>query len=145
MKRRIYLDTSAYLASLVNYARAEFVRKTVEKAEVFSSVLLVAETWRALVRLSREGRLSMQSYMVLSRQLETDAQSFALYPVTYDLCAATLMPTVATPRTLDLIHLRTAAWFHEQAPLAAFLSLDRQQNHAAAELGLPLASSIADS
>jgi hypothetical protein len=138
VNRRVYLDTSAYLASLLNEGRAAFVRATVEKAEVVASVLLLAETWRTLVRLSREGHLPVQSYIVLVRQLELDRETFALYPVTYDLCTSTRMPTVATPRTLDLIHLRTALLFHEQSPLTTFLSLDSHQNQAAVELGLPV-------
>lgn len=138
MKRRVYLDTSAYLASLLNEERAAFVRQTVEKTEVVASVLLLAETWRTLVRLSREGHLTVQSYIALSRQLELDRETFALYPVTHDLCVSTRMPTVATPRTLDLIHLRTALLFHEQSRLTAFLSLNAHQNQAAVELGLPL-------
>ena len=140
MKRRVYLDTSAYMASLVNEARAAAVRKAVDKAAVFSSVLLVAETKRTLVRLSREGRLSMPSYVRLLRQVDDDSASFALAPATLDLCASQVMPTITTPRTLDLIHLRTALWFHEQHALTAFLSLDANQNHAAADLGLPVAS-----
>lgn len=141
MKRRVYLDTSAYLASLLNESRAGMVRKAVDKAAVFTSVLLVAETKRTLVRLSREGKVSMQSYVTLSRQVDADCATFALAPVGHELCASQVMPTVATPRTLDLIHLRTALWFHDQHVLTSFLSLDAQQNHAAAELGLPVAIS----
>lgn len=139
MKRRVYLDTSAYLAALLNESRAAAVRRAVDRAAVFSSVLLVAETRRALVRLSREGTLSMPSYVTLVRQVDADCATFALAPVGHDLCASTVMPTVATPRTLDLIHLRTALWFHEHHTLTSFLSLDAQQNHAAEELGLPVA------
>jgi hypothetical protein len=74
------------------------------------------------------------------RQVDDDCATFALAPATLDLCASSVMPTIATPRTLDLVHLRTALWFHEQHVLTAFLSLDAHQNHAAAELGLPVAA-----
>jgi hypothetical protein len=141
VKRRFYLDTSAYLASLLNEARAKFVRDTVANAEVVSSVLLVAETKRTLVRLSRTGALATESYLAVMRRVDEDVESFALYPVTHDLCSSSRMPTVSTPRTLDLLHLRTALLFHEQAPLTAFVSLDAAQMHAAMELGLPMASS----
>ncbi|MBL9078671.1 MAG: type II toxin-antitoxin system VapC family toxin [Planctomycetes bacterium] len=140
MKRRVYLDTSAYLASLINEARAGAVRKAVDRAAVFSSVLLVAETKRTLVRLSREGSLSMPSYVRLMQQVDDDSSTFALAPTTLELCASHVMPTITTPRTLDLIHLRTALWFHEQHELTAFLSLDANQNRAAADLGLPVAT-----
>ena len=33
---------------------------------------------------------------------------------TFDLCRGRAMPIVSTPRSLDLAHLRTALWFHQQ-------------------------------
>jgi hypothetical protein len=48
------------------------------------------------------------------------------------------MPIVSTPRSLDLVHLRTAAWFHERQGLTRFVGLDSAQNQAARELGLPV-------
>jgi hypothetical protein len=48
------------------------------------------------------------------------------------------MPVITTPRSLDLAHLRTAVWFHEQDPLIRFVSLDGDQTMAARELGLPV-------
>jgi len=112
VKARVYLDSSAYLASLTNDVRATAVRRELEHAAVMSSVLL--------------------------RVVHAYREAFALAPIGIDLCTNRVMPTVSTPRTLDLLHLRTALWFHEQQPLSSFLSLDAAQNHAAAELGLPL-------
>jgi hypothetical protein len=48
------------------------------------------------------------------------------------------MPAVSTPRSLDLAHLRTALWFHQQERLMRFVSLDEWQTIAARELGLPV-------
>lgn len=47
------------------------------------------------------------------------------------------MPAVATPRSLDLTHIRTALWFHAQQPIDRFLTIDQAQAAAARELGLP--------
>ena len=58
--------------------------------------------------------------------------------LTLDLCTGRVMPLVSTPRSLDLIHLRTAIWFHEREPLTRFVSRDRPQEAAARELGLPV-------
>jgi len=138
VKARVYLDSSAYLASLTNDVRATAVRRELEHAAVMSSVLLLVETERTLVRLSREGKLKTSDYVTLLRSVDADMETFALAPIGIDLCTNRVMPTVSTPRTLDLLHLRTALWFHEQQPLSSFLSLDAAQNHAAAELGLPL-------
>ena len=57
---------------------------------------------------------------------------------TLDLCCDPTVPAVATPRSLDLAHLRTALWFHRQEPLHACLTLDASQAQAARELGLPV-------
>jgi predicted nucleic acid-binding protein len=138
MSARIYLDTSAYAALLFKEPAGETVRELVEDAEIVSSVLLLAEAWRAVVRLSRQGELDPDEYLHVSQRIVADIDLFALREVTLDLCMSTAIPTVTTPRTLDLIHLRTALWFHARAPLSAFLSLDAQQNRAARELGLPL-------
>ena len=55
-----------------------------------------------------------------------------------DLCTSSAMPAVATPRSLDLAHLRTALWFHAEAPLERFITLDTAQGQAARDLGLPV-------
>jgi hypothetical protein len=48
------------------------------------------------------------------------------------------MPVLTTPRSLDLIHLRTALAFHRERPLTRFVSLDGALNSAAREMGLPV-------
>ncbi len=63
---------------------------------------------------------------------------FALRDLTLDLCLSNLMPAVATPRSLDLAHLRTALWFHAIEPIDRLLTTDPAQQAAAKELGLPV-------
>ena len=68
--------------------------------------------------------------------------------LTLDLSTSRVVPLVTTPRSLDLAHLRTALWFHQQEPLTRFVSLDTAQTRfvsvdtaqtqAARELGLPV-------
>jgi hypothetical protein len=48
------------------------------------------------------------------------------------------MPAVATPRSLDLAHLRTALWFHALERIDRFVTMDAGQESAARELGLPV-------
>jgi hypothetical protein len=71
-------------------------------------------------------------------RVEHDTALFELRDLTLDLCASNLLPAVATPRSLDLAHLRTALWFHAAQPLDRFLTLDASQAAAAKELGLPI-------
>ena len=107
-------------------------------AELVSSVLLVLETRRTLIRLAREGALTPLQYKACLTRVDEDQQLFVLRDLTLDLCESTLMPAIATPRSLDLAHLRTALWFHATAPLARFVTMDNIQEHAATEVGLPV-------
>ena len=107
-------------------------------AELLSSVLLVLEAERNLARLSREDLLTAAEFHKCVSTLEDDLQQFMIRDLTLDLCASRAMPVVSTPRSLDLEHLRTALWFHEQERLTRFVSLDEVQNVSARELGLPV-------
>jgi len=117
---------------------AEPLSKETAGAELLSSVLLVLEARRNLVRLAREGVLTPGQYKVCLDRLDEDQQMFALRDLTLDLCVSNLLPAIATPRSLDLAHLRTALWFQREAPISRFVTLDGPQQQAARELGLPV-------
>ena len=136
-RRRLYVDTSAYLCMLLGEEGAEKLSAETAGAELLSSVLLVLETRRNLVRLAREGALSAGQYKTCLQRVDEDQQLLVLRDLTLDLCASNLLPAVATPRSLDLAHLRTALWFHAQARIARFMTMDETQEAAARELGLP--------
>jgi hypothetical protein len=138
MANRLYVDTSAYLCILLGESTHKLLTREMAGAELCSSVLLVLEASRNLVRLSREGVLSAADLRHCLARVEEDREQFALRDLTVDLCVGTSMPVVTTPRSLDLAHLRTAAWFHEQEPLTRFVSLDETQIAGAAEAGLPV-------
>ena len=110
--RRLYLDTSAYLCLLLAQDGWQPLAKETVGARLLSSVLLVMETKRNLVRLVRQGHLNVEQYDAAIGRLEEDTGLFLLRDLTLDLCQSNAMPDVATPRTLDLVHLRTAQWFH---------------------------------
>lgn len=136
--RRLYVDTSAYLCILLAEEGAERLSAESENAELISSVLLVLETRRNLIRLTREGALKPEQYTVCMERVERDTAHFILRDLTLDLCVSNLVPAVATPRSLDLGHLRTALWFHALRPLDRFVTMDAAQEAAAKELGLPV-------
>jgi hypothetical protein len=136
--RRVYLDTSAYLCLLLDEEAEIDFAEALEGAEVLSSVLLVIETRRSLVRLARERTLTREHYNVAMQRVAADGERFVLRDLTLDLCDAHPLPAIATPRSLDLVHLRTASWFDRQAPLHRFVTMDTQQRDAARELGLPV-------
>lgn len=137
-QRRIYLDTSAYLCILLaEDGWKELVRET-EGAELVSSVLLVLEARRNLVRLARERTLTEPQFRECLDRVDLDSELFALHDLTLELCQSNSMPVVATPRSLDLAHLRTALAFHQAEQLDRFVTVDDAQRQAAREMGLPV-------
>ena len=136
--RRLYLDTSAYLCILLAEDGWERLSEDTAGAELLSSVLLVLEAKRNLVRLAREGALTPEQYKVCMDRVGDDTQVLVLRDLTLDLCASNLLPAIATPRSLDLAHIRTALWFHATEPITRFVTMDVSQREAARELGLPV-------
>jgi hypothetical protein len=49
-----------------------------------------------------------------------------------------LLPAITTPPSLDLAHLRTALWFHTDARITRFVTMNDAQEQAAKELALPV-------
>ena len=138
MSKVLYIDTSAYLCVLLGERAHKLLAREMKGAELCSSVLLVLEATRNLVRLSREGVLTPADLRRCLDRVEQDRDRFALRDLTLDLCSGTSMPVVTTPRSLDLAHLRTAQWFHDRHALTRFVSLDETQIAAAQESGLPV-------
>ena len=137
-RRRLYLDTSAYLCILLAEEGSTRLSEETADAELLSSVLLVLEARRNLIRLAREGVLKPEQYKVCMDRVEEDTEHFVLRDFTLDLCASNPVPAIATPRSLDLAHLRTAIWFHAAEPVERFVTMDASQEEAAKELGLPV-------
>ena len=135
---RLYLDTSAYLCLLLAQEGWQQLSRETVGCRLLSSVLLVMETKRNLVRLVRQGHLNPEQYDAAIERLDQDMRLFLLRDFTLDLCQSNAMPVVATPRTLDLAHLRTALWFHAAAAIDRFVTMDTAQQQAARELGLPV-------
>ena len=136
--RRLYLDTSAYLCVVLAQDGWERVSELTEGAELLSSVLLVLESRRSLIRLARQGALTSDQYQAGMARIDADTTRFVLRDLTLDLCASNALPAVATPRSLDLAHLRTALSFNTPDPIDRFVTLDASQSAAAQELGLPV-------
>ncbi len=137
-QRRVYVDTSAYLCILLGQEGSERLAKETMGSQLLSSVLLVLETRRNLVRLAREGYLRPEQYKQSMERLEQDIEFFQLRDLTLDLCQSNILPAVTTPRSLDLAHLRTALWFHAAERVDRFITMDASQEQAAKELGLPV-------
>ena len=136
--RRYYVDTSAYLCLLLGEKGSGRLQREFAGGHLLSSVVMVLEARRNLIRMSRTGMISPADFNACLLRMEQDLELFLLRDLTLDLCKSKMMPVVSTPRSLDLAHLRTAAWFHEREPLTRFVTLDQAQEQAAVELGLPV-------
>ena len=108
------------------------------------AALLVLEAKRSLIRLARDGSLKPEQYNVCMDRIDEDTALFVFRDLTSDLCSSSLLPPVATPRSLDLAYLRTALWFHGAEPIDRFVTTDAAQQTAARELGLPVWSGTSD-
>ena len=137
-QRRLYLDTSAYLCVLLGEEHASEISAETNGAALLSSVLLVLEARRNLIRLVRGGSLKPKEFKGCLERLLQDQRRFELRDLTFDLCESSTFPAVSTPRSLDLAHLRTALWFHAEGAIDRFVTLDDAQAAAARELGLPV-------
>jgi predicted nucleic acid-binding protein len=137
--KRIYLDTSVYIAVIMGDKAAASLVPSLERAFWYSSVLLVMESRRTLVRLARERVITTKQLAEAQSRVTSDLERFTLLNLDLDLCNSLMFPAVTTPRTLDLAHLRTALFFRDRDGIDVFLTLDKAQQAAALELGLPVA------
>lgn len=135
-ENKVYLDTSAYLSVLLKENPWRTLQQHLKKSSYLTSCVLFLEAHRTLVRLSREGLLTEEDYDILLKRLHHDQDLFAIRDLTLDLCSETSFPAVSLPKTLDLIHLRTALWWKKKEGDLIFLTLDQKQRRAAEELGL---------
>ena|SRR2546426_140740 len=117
---------------------SERLSKETVGAQLLSSVLLVLESRRNLVRLAREDLIDTEQYKKCIDRLAQDIGLFILRDLTLDLCQSNTLPAVYTPRSLDLVHLRSALWFHAAQNIDRFVTMDTSQEEAAKELGLPV-------
>ncbi len=108
---RYYLDSSVYLGILLGEAPARFAIKVINQKILCSSTLLLIESERNLVRMSREKILTAENFSRSIEQIKKDRELFLLKEVTIDLCLTGEFPPVRIPRSNDLTHLSTALWF----------------------------------
>ncbi len=134
---RIYLDTSAYLAILLGEKQAKAISKLLAGTVPCSSSLLLIEAERNLVHLVRFEKLSAADFEKAFAQLSADRDALILRDLTPDLCLTRQFPLIRTPKSADMVHLRTAQWFLQNGGLQKFVSLDENQLQAAREIGLP--------
>jgi len=137
LRRRLYLDTSAYLCILLGEEGSSRLAKETAGAELLSSVLLVLEARRNLIRLAREGTLAAAQYKACligwSGTWSCSSSAISLWICVRRISSPRGNAPFARPRTPA--H-RTLVPRAER--LDRFVTLDGSQAQAARELGLPV-------
>ena len=92
--------------------------------------------------MTREGKLSSKQFEDIFHQIEFDVENFVIKEGTMDLCVNPIFPAASLPKSMDLLHIRTALWFQNEGRDLEFASCDQKQKQAAAELKIPLYSGL---
>ncbi len=135
--KRVYLDTSAYLSVLLGAKDSTQILSKTKGKILCSSTFLLLESERNLVNQHREKMITAKQYDLCMAQLKEDSKVFIFKDLTPDLCLSQKYPISRTPRSADLVHIRTAEWFIENGGIYNFISLDKAQLLAARDLGIP--------
>jgi hypothetical protein len=127
----IYVDSSVALASILAEARRP--PEAMWAAErVYSSRLLEYEVWnRAFARGIGETH---------GKEIRSMLSKIDLLDLSRDRLRRALQPFPISVRTLDALHLATAAFLRESGEPMEFASYDHRLTAAAAALGIPLAA-----
>ncbi|MFL5435503.1 MAG: PIN domain-containing protein [Myxococcales bacterium] len=131
----VYVETSALLRYLLD--RDESIAPHLEKAEVVTSRLTIVEAGRAFARLRQERRREVAALNESRRGLEAFLSACEIAALSDEILLRAAAPFPVEPlRTLDAIHVATAAAWNAAAGFTAVLSTDDRVRDNAKALGL---------
>jgi predicted nucleic acid-binding protein len=130
-----YIESSALVAALLEGDASAKASIRVPGQRV-TSAITVAETSRAVLRAQLSGRITLQQQRAALLTLRRFARRCHIVSVTEAILAHAGRPFPVEPvRTLDAIHLATAAALGEPPALVIVVSRDRRVRDNAAVLG----------
>ncbi len=134
----VYAESSAILAWLLGEPAGKRVRAILSKADrVVASTLTGVECARGLARARSAGRVSARDELAALRLLDVAESSWDVHDLSERVLARARARFPIEPvRTLDALHLATAAVFQEAVGRVALLTLDERIEANAAGLGL---------
>jgi uncharacterized protein with PIN domain len=134
----VYVESSAVLAWLLGEPSQALVRRTLRDAErVVSSSLTGLECARGLVRARISQRLRGPEELAALRLLDIAESNWDVHEITSAIMTRARATFPSEPvRTLDAIHLTTAAIFNEAVGDVHVLSFDDRIRNNARQLGL---------
>lgn len=134
----IYVDTSAYLALLFEEKNSKQIGKTLWNRKLCTSTLMFLEAERSIIYQARQRKISNNLFEQAIERIQIDVDDFLIKDLSTDLLFSRVFPAIRTPKSADLVHLRTALWFLNNGGLELFITADDHQRHAARELGIPV-------
>jgi predicted nucleic acid-binding protein len=137
----VYAESSVVLAWLLGEPAERAVRDVLRRADdVVSSTLTLIECARGLMRAVALRRISAAEQLAALRLLDQARSSWLLHELTGPVVTRAGERFPAEPvRTLDALHLATAALFHGQLGAVTVASLDDRVRDNARALGLAVA------
>lgn len=133
-----YIETSALLSALLEQDAAA-QRAVAGKGRRITSALTFAEATRGLVRARVAGRLSAENERAALRWLRSFRRSCDVMSVTESILVRAGRPYPIEPvRTLDAIHLATAAEIGEPPQLITLVTRDDRVRSNGQALGHPV-------
>jgi predicted nucleic acid-binding protein len=134
----VYAESSAVLAWLLGEPSQGLVRRTLREAErVVSSTLTGLECARGLARARESQRVGAADELAALRLLDVAESNWDVHEISSRVVARARSSFPVEPvRTLDAIHLATAAVFHESLGGLQVLSFDERIRANAQQLGL---------
>jgi uncharacterized protein with PIN domain len=134
----VYAESSAVLAWLLGEPSQALVRRALREAErVVSSTLTGLECARGLARARNAQRLRAADELAALRLLDVAESNWDVHEITSTIVTRARAAFPVEPvRTLDAIHLATAATFNEVVGAIQVLSFDDRIRTNARQLGL---------
>lgn len=134
----VYAESSAVLASLLAESTGKVVDRELARAgQVVTSLLTLIECSRGLARARQLGRITAEQEQSAVRMLETRAAGWNVLDVSADVADRARGAFPHEPvRTLDALHLATAAVFADALGSVNVLSLDDRVRQNAVALGI---------
>lgn len=142
----LYAESSAVLRWLLGAPDGPAIQALLGAAsEVVSSALTVAEVHRTLHRLTALGTLTPEARDRAQARFSRALARWAVHAVTEDLLRRAGEGFPCEPvRTLDAVHLATAAYWAREIELVSLLSVDARVRENARALGLGVEPSPSD-
>ena len=137
----VYAESSAILSWLLGESSQDAIVAELSGATIIgTSTLTVIECSRALARARNSGRIQASDELMALRMLDQAAASWHVHDISDRVAQVARGAFPREPvRTLDALHLATAAVFAEAVGSLRMLSLDERVRTNAAALGMELA------